>query len=292
MKLQRQNDTGQIARVIVKHARDALIDERHVEQQWQALNYLAKPDFAAAIAQYDSFATALQAAGAELCFLPADAQTGMDSLYPRDAAVICERGVILCSMGKPARRGEPDALRFMLEKLDVPVYAEITGDGRLEGGDLVWLGERILAVGEGYRTNAEGIAQLRSLLDDLIDELIVVPLPHWQGPTDVFHLMSMLSPLDTDLAAVYSPLLPVPFRQRLISLGIDLVEVPDQEFASQGCNILALAPRQVLMPDGNPVTRSRLIDAGVAVEVYSGSEISVKGGGGPTCLTRPLERLV
>ncbi len=272
--------------------RDALIDEQQVDKQWRELNYPERPALPAALAEYDAFADALKAAGAELCFLPADDQTGLDSLYPRDAAVMCDRGAILCSMGKAARRNEPAALQETLANLNVPVAGQISGTGLLEGGDVVWLGQRTLAVGLGYRTNLEGIEQLRSILNGLIDELIIVPLPHWHGPNDVFHLMSMISPIDADLAAVYSPLLPVPFRERLLRLGISLVEVPDDEFESQACNILALAPRQALMPDGNPVTRSRLVAAGATVNVYHGNEISLKGGGGPTCLTRPIERFI
>jgi len=145
-------------------------------------------------------------------------------------------------------------------------------------------------VGQGYRTNAEGIRQFRDLLADSIGDLLVVPLPHWRGPGDVFHLMSVLSPIDTDLALVYSPLLPVPFRQALIERGIDLVEVPDEEFESMGCNVLAVAPRCCIALAGNPLTRARLEAAGATVDVYEGAEISVKGAGGPTCLTRPLLR--
>ncbi|MDH3587945.1 MAG: arginine deiminase family protein [Gammaproteobacteria bacterium] len=286
----RQSDTGHLRRVIVKHVRDAFVDARQVADQWRRLNYADPPNLQAAQTEYDTFTTALRETGAQLVFLPRDDQTGLDSIYPRDAAVICNNGAILCSMGKDARRGEPGALRGTLAKLEIPVYGEISGTGLLEGGDVVWLGPRLVAVGLGYRTNQEGIDQLQEFLRGLIDELFVVALPHWHGPNDVFHLMSMISPLDTDLAAVYSPLLPVSFRQRLISLGFELVEIPDDEFESQACNILALAPRNVLMLDGNPQTRSRLEAAGVQVQVYRGNEISLKGGGGPTCLTRPLER--
>ncbi len=165
----------------------------------------------------------------------------------------------------------------------------IDGNGRLEGGDFVWLDESTCAVGHGYRTNAEGIRQLKVILGPEI-EVIEVPLPHYKGPDDVFHLMSFVSPLDRDLMLVYSPVMPVPFRQRLLARGIRLVEVPDDEFETMGCNVLALGPRICLMVDGNTETRNRLEAAGCEVLVYSGQEISRKGEGGPTCLTHPLER--
>ncbi len=155
---------------------------------------------------------------------------------------------------------------------------------------MCWIDQRTLAVGRGYRTNDAGIRQLRDLVRDCVDEVVVVPLPHWHGPADVFHLMSIVSPVDRDLFLVYAPLMPVPFREALTSRDIELVEVPDREFETLGCNVLAVAPRDVLAVAGNPETRARLEHAGVRVHEFAGREICLKGGGGPTCLTRPLTR--
>ena len=153
---------------------------------------------------------------------------------------------------------------------------------------MTWLDRRTLAVGRGYRTSAGAIERVASLLPDV--DVLEVPLPHWRGPSDVFHLMSMLSPLAEDLLLVYSPLLPVPFREELLARGFELVEVPDEEFDSQGCNVLAVAPRVAVALEGNPESRRRMEAAGVEVHVFTGREISLPGCGGPTCLTRPLER--
>jgi N-dimethylarginine dimethylaminohydrolase len=284
-----QSDVGRIERVLLKHARSALVDPEAVARQWKSLNYLDAPDFDAACRESDAFAQLLGGLGVDVVWTGAD-DNGLDSIYVRDASVVCDRGAILCSMGKAARRTEPAALADDYATLGVPVVGRIQGEGRLEGGDFTWLGPRTAAVGEGYRTNREGIAQLEALLADTVDELLVVPLPHWKGPADVFHLMSVISPLDDDLALVYSPLLPVPFRNTLLERGFELVEVPDEEFDSMGCNVLAVAPRVAVAMDGNPETRRRMEAAGVAVHTYAGAEISAKGCGGPTCLTRPLER--
>ncbi|MDZ7364124.1 MAG: arginine deiminase family protein [candidate division KSB1 bacterium] len=175
-------------------------------------------------------------------------------------------------------------------KMNVPILGVIAGNGRLEGGDVVWLDERTLAVGRGYRTNDEGIRQLQQLLKDLVDEVVVVPLPHWRGPHEVLHLMSLISPIDVDLALVCSKLLPVPFRERLLARGFRLLEVPDEEYESMGCNVLAIAPRKCMMLAGNPRTKALLMNEGVEVWEYLGEEISRKGAGGPTCLTRPIWR--
>ena len=281
---------GKLRRVAVKHARDAFGDAAAVDRQWRDLRYLARPEVTAATAEYERFLALLQVTGIETLRLPLDPTVGLDSLYVRDASIVCEGGVILCNMGKPQRRTEPAAQEAAFRAAGIPIRGRITGDATVEGGDVCWIDERTLAVGRGYRTNDAGIRQLRELVQDCVDEVVVVPLPHWRGPDDVFHLMSMVSPIDRDLFLVYAPLIPVPFREALISRGIELVEVPDSEFATLGCNVLAVAPREVLMVAGNPETHARLERAGVTVHEFAGREICLKGGGGPTCLTRPLMR--
>ncbi len=285
-----QSDTGRLRRVAVKPARDAFGNEAAVERQWRDLRYTARPDFAAAEREYERFVSLLVEAGVEVLRLPPDPAVGLDSLYVRDASIVSEKGVILCNMGKPQRVTEPAAQEAAFRSAGIPICGRIAGAGTLEGGDVCWIDEKTLVVGRGYRTNHEGIAQLRALVADVVDEVLVVPLPHWRGPADVFHLMSIVSPIDSDLWLVYAPLLPVPFREALLDRSIELVEVPAQEFESLGCNVLATAQREAVMVAGNPETRRRLERAGVAVQEFSGREICLKGGGGPTCLTRPLVR--
>ena len=285
-----RTEVGRLRRVLLKRPAEAFASPDRIEREWQGLHYTAPPQLARASEQHARFAALLERAGVRCEYLPLDGGTGLDSLYVRDASVMCEGGAILASMGKPARAAEPEAQRRAFEALGVPIAGAIEGAGRLEGGDVVWLDARTVAVGCGYRTNRAGIDQLRDLLADTVDDLLFVPLPHWRGRDDVFHLMSMLSPIDVDLALVYAPLLPVLFREALLERGFELVEVPDEEFASMGCNVLAVAPRKCIALAGNPVTRERLEAAGVTVHEYEGSEISEKGSGGPTCLTRPLCR--
>jgi len=284
-----QSDVGTLQSVLLKHARDAFRDSATVNAAWRGLNYLAPPDPARAAAEYDRFAALLEEMGARIHWMPPDEVTGLDSLYVRDASIASSRGMILCNMGKAARSTEPPAQAESFREIGIPVAGAVTGDGTIEGGDVVWLDRTTLAVGRGYRTNDEGIRQVRGILGEEID-VVVAHLPHWRGPADVFHLMSILSPIDDDLALVYSPLLPVAFRELLLSRGFGLVEVPDEEFESMGCNVLALGPRRCLMLDGNPVTRGRLEKAGAQVAVFAGEEICRKGSGGPTCLTRPILR--
>jgi N-dimethylarginine dimethylaminohydrolase len=283
------NEFDVLTSVVVKPARDAFSGPAQIGREWRALNFTAPPDFARALDEYDAFLALLRRSGAEVLSLPAGPAAGLDAIYARDASVVTPRGMVLCRMGKAQRSAEPDAQRRAFEEWGIAVAGAIQAPGMLEGGDVVWLDDRTMAVGSGYRTNEAGIEQLSGFVDSEVD-VLVVQLPHWRGPRDVFHLMSLVSPVDVDLAVVYSPLMPVAFRQRLLHRGCQLVEVPDEEFESMGANVLAIGPRRVIMLDGNPHTRSRLERAGAEVFVYSGAEISMKGGGGPTCLTRPTRR--
>ena len=285
------SEVDRLARVAVKHPRDAFVDQQTIARQWQELRFTAAPDLDVASREHDQLVAALSAAGAQVHLLPRDETTTLDSIYVRDASIVCERGLILCRMGKSQRVEEPAAQERAAIAGHVPatICGRIEAPGRLEGGDVIWLDRQTLVVGRGYRTNADGIRQLRGLIGSRV-EIVEVPLPHWQGQQHVMHLMSLISPIDHGMAVVYSRLLPVPFREWLVDRGIHLVEVPDEEFDSMGTNVLALAPRRCLMLAGNPRTRAALERAGADVIEYEGTEISVKGGGGPTCLTRPLER--
>jgi len=246
--------------------------------------------FNKALAEYDAFEKILIDNGAQVFYFPEDDSVNMDSIYCRDAAIATSKGMIICNMGKEGRRNEPLSQQKAYEAAGIPVLGVITAPGTIEGGDVAWLDAKTLAVGHTYRTNEEGIKQVSALLKPLGVEVISVPMPHYRGSSDVFHLMSVLSPVADNIAVVYSPLIPIVFRNELIKRGFELVEVPEVEFDSMGCNVLALAPRTCLMVKGNPITKSRLEAAGCKVIEYDGAEISVKGGGGPTCLTRPVSR--
>jgi N-dimethylarginine dimethylaminohydrolase len=282
------SETAPIGRLLLKHPREAWRDQLQVRGEWRALNYLEEPDFRKACEEYDALAAILRPAAGEVAFLPADPGTGLDSIYVRDAAVESTRGLVIGRMGKELRRGEPAAVRAFCERAGWPVAGEILAPGTLEGGDVVWLDARTVAVGLGYRTNAEGLRQLAGIVAPDGVEAVGVPLPHWDGPGDVLHLMSLLSPVDERKLLVYSRLLVVPFRRRLLDSGFDLIEVPDEEYATMGTNVLALGAGRCLALAGNPRTAARLEKAGLEVLTYEGREISVKGAGGPTCLTRPL----
>jgi len=276
--------------VFIKTAADAFIDEEKLNSEWKSLNYLSQPDFLESKIEYIALEAILKNKGVDIQYFPKDEQLSLDSMYCRDASIATDQGMIICSMGKEGRRLEPDAQHRIFIAKNIPVLGKIEAPGTLEGGDVAWLNEKTLAVGHSYRTNEEGIRQLKALLSPIGVEVIVAELPHYKGVEDVFHLMSILSPVDKDLAVVYSPLMPIKFRNMLLEMGFELVEVPEDEFESMGCNVLAIGPRKCVMVEGNPNTQMALEKVGCEVFTYRGQEISVKGGGGPTCLTRPMKR--
>ena len=192
-------------------------------------------------------------------------------------------------MGKPLRRAEAKANSAHLAALGFPLAGEIVAPGLIEGGDLIWIDNNTLIAGIGYRTNEEGVAQLQRILGKDV-KIVSVDLPHYKGRADVFHLMSVISPVDRDLAVAYPPLMPVRLVEFFEARGVEFVEVPDAEFPSMGCNVLALGPRHATMVAGNPETVRRMRAAGIRVDEFEGAEICRKGEGGPTCMTRPLVR--
>ena len=292
MKVTRHSEYLKLASVYLKSAKNSFLSEEELSEHWEILQYLSKPNFKKSLEEYAAFQTFFREKNISTCFFPINKKTKIDSIYCRDASIATDFGIIICNMGKQGRIHEPYAQLEAYKMNNINILGEIKFPGTLEGGDVAWLDQNTLAVGHTYRTNEGGISQLKGLLQPKGIEIIVVELPHYKGENDVFHLMSILSPVDKNLAVVYSPLMPIKFRNELLERGFELIEVPEQEFDSMGCNVLAVAPRDCLMVAGNPITRKLLEDAGASVHIYEGNEISVKGGGGPTCLTRPIDRII
>jgi N-dimethylarginine dimethylaminohydrolase len=253
-------------------------------------HYSSRPELAAAQQEHDALVAILRAAGAEVLYHDMAMPEHADSIFVHDPALVSDAGAIILRMGKELRRGEEQAMAEVLEQIGVPIHARLEEPAVAEAGDLMWLDHDSLAVGLGFRTNIAALQQLAAALDPLGAKVTPVSLPYGAGPDACLHLMSLISMVDHDLAVVYLPLLPVPFVELLATRGIDLVEIPEQEFPTMGPNVLALAPRRCLMLEGNPITARRLEEAGCTVDTYRGNELSLKAEGGPTCLTRPIYR--
>jgi len=285
-----QSMVAPLRRVVVKRPADAFVSEAKIEAEWRDLGFTAAPDLARARDEHAAFVSVLEGAGAEVLSLPSGEGTTLDSLYVHDPGLVTEAGVVLFNMGKPQRRGEAPAMGAALRGWGVPVLGEVEAPAMAEGGDMLWVDPKTLVAGRTYRTNAAGIARIRALLSPLGIDVIESGLPCWNGPEDLLHLLSVVSPVAEDMAVVYRPLLPLPLAELLEERGYRLLDVPAEEFPRMGPNVLALRPREVLMLRGLPKTRAALEGAGCLVHEYAGDEISHKGNGGPTCLTRPLLR--
>jgi N-dimethylarginine dimethylaminohydrolase len=275
------NSTGKLRRVLLRPPRaEELV-------HWRELGWRAEPDPVVIAEEHAELCELLAQNGAEVVVADEPVPGDPDAIYAYDPSLLGPAGAILLRICKGPRIPESAALEPFLTRAGIPIVARVEAPATADGGDMFWLEEETLLVGRGYRTNDAGIAVIREALSD--HEVLAFDLPHLRGRDEVLHLMSLVSPLDDDLVVAYLPLLPVRLVELFEARGIEIVEVPDEEFESMGANVLALAPRVALALERNEETRKRLERAGVTVLTYEGKELS-KGDGGPTCLTRPLLR--
>jgi len=258
--------------------------------RWRELGFLHAPDFDVAQAQHDELCLQLKGAGAEVLAMPAAPGLTLDAVYAHDPSLATDYGVIIMNPGKPNRVLEAQRHREFYQSLGVPVLGELQAPGTSEAGDMVWLDEKTLLVGHGYRTNASGIAQMRALLAPKGVEVLSAPLPYGPGPSACLHLMSLISLLDEQTALVDLPWLAVETVELFKARGYRLVEIDYAERDTLACNVLSLGRKRLLAIDENRKTNARMRQAGFDVRTFPGSELCINGSGGPTCLTRPLLR--
>ena len=248
-----QSMVAPLRRVMVRQPAAPATGEEYVE-----FAYPHAVDHTRAEREHAAFRKLLAAAGAEVVVAGPDAPGLLDAIFTYDPSLMTDAGAVLLRPGKALRLPEVALHEATYRDLGIPIVGRIEAPGTVEGGDTLWLDARTLAVGRGYRTNDEGIRQLRAILKPLGVEVLTVDLPHWRGPGECLHLMSFISPVAERLAVVYLPLMATPFVMELRERGWAFIEVPDEEFDRHGCNVLALAPMRVLVCDGSPVTRGRL----------------------------------
>ncbi len=281
-----QGMVGRLRRVVMRRPGEAMAAADPLE--W---HYTDEIDMEEARRAHDAFADALRAWDVEVLYHEEPLPDHSDSVFVFDPALVTDRGTIVLSMGKKMRRGEEEPLARALQDCGVPVFGRLEGSARAEGGDTLWLDHDTLAVGRGFRTNAEGVRQLRGLLEPIGVTVLDYDLPYYKGPEACLHLLSVISPVDVDLAVAYPPLMPTAFWAELRRRGVRLLEVPEEEFSrTQATNVLAVSPRRCIMLDRSPVTRELLEMADCEVVTFPGEPLSLKAEGGPTCLTRPVWR--
>jgi N-dimethylarginine dimethylaminohydrolase len=280
-----------IDRILIKHPKDAFISQENLGKTWETFNYTSQPVYETVLKEYELFENIIKENVVNVDYLPKSDNVGLDSIYTHDSLKITEKGAIFFNTGKVLRQKEAYEVEKKFKDLGIDTLGWIQSPGKIEGGDVVWIDEKTVAIGRGYRTNDEGIRQFKELTKDIVDQYIIVPMPHADGEAECLHLMSIISIVDADLAVVYSRYMPVPFREFLIERGFDLVEVNDQEYENLGSNVLALAPRVCVLMEGNKDIYDKLDQKGCKLYTYPGAELSFKGTGGPTCLTCPVTRV-
>jgi N-dimethylarginine dimethylaminohydrolase len=281
---------GKLERVLVCSPRTAGWDRANRVARWRELGFLHAPDFAVAQAQHEALCAQLANAGAEIVELPSAGELTLDATYTHDASLSTDFGLILMHPGKANRIPEARQHGLFAQSSGAKVLGEISPPGKTEAGDMVWLDAHTLLVGQGYRTNAAGIQQLRNLLAENAAEVLSAPLPYGPGPSACLHLMSLISMLDETTALVDLPWLAVETVELLKSRGYRFVEIDASERDTLACNVLSLGEGRLLTLEENHKTNQKLREAGFDIRTFPGSEICLNGSGGPTCLTRPLFR--
>jgi N-dimethylarginine dimethylaminohydrolase len=281
---------GPLRRVMVCSPANSGWNDGKRASHWPELGFLHKPDFPTAQLQHEALCRELEVAGAEVMELPPSEALTLDAVYAHDASLPTDYGVILMLAGKANRVDERQVHAEFFRSCGIPVLGKVEAPGSSEAGDIVWVDADTLLVGNGYRTNALGITQLRELLAPEGVEVISAALPYGAGPSACLHLMSLMSVLDEKTVLVDLPWLSVETVESLRNHGYRFVEIDASERATLACNVLSLGGGRVLALEENQRTNRRLRDAGFDVRTFPGSELCINGSGGPTCLTRPLLR--
>ena len=282
---------GVLKRVLVCSPADAGWGKRDCAARWQELGFRHAIQGDLASAQHDAMCRELQGMGAEVLTLPPSPELSLDAVYAHDASLPTDFGSILLRPGKANRVGEAVQQQQLYEQLGMPIFGHILPPATAEAGDMVWVDSKTLLIGHGYRTNATGIHQIHELLAPKGIQVIAAPLPYGAGPSACLHLMSLISLLDETTALADLCWLAVETVEFLRSRAYSLIEIDSAERETLAVNVLSLGRGRLLALEENKRTNERLRRAGFDVRTFPGTELSINGGGGPTCLTRPLLRL-
>jgi arginine deiminase len=248
----------------------------------------------------------------------------MNLYFCRDQQITTARGVVIGRMNSEQRRVETEIMEFVLRKLGVrPIY-KVTGDGRLEGGDFVPAGDTAL-LGQGLRTNAEGVRQLLEHKVFGVKRVVVVKEP-WHNQ-DQMHLDTYFNLISSKLAVLVEERMDIrdasgqvikPARpdrrckvdvyelqgdqyERTVTdgdfqeflekqMGLRLIPVSNDDQLKYGINFLCIGPNRLLGVAGvSEEYKARLRDAGVKVTWMDFANLT-GGYGAAHCMTQVLHR--
>lgn len=248
------------------------------------------PDLERARAEHAALVEVLRRNGVDVVEWREPNEALYDSVFACDWGFVTDAGAVIFNAGKPVRRPEADLAERAFREMGVPVYHRMKAPATAEGGDFLWVAPDLVLAGRSYRTNAQGIAEVKAVLEPLGVTVVPAPVVHWVGPGSVMHLLSAVSLVDRDLAVAFLPLLAVETVELLRDRGVEFIEITREEFDNLGCNILALGPRHCLVVEGNPRVRRELEKKGAKVEEFPDRELGLNMGGGPTCLVQAVLR--
>ena len=261
-------------------------------QKW---NYTAPLDQDAINENYNQFYKIIKNSGTEIVDLRLINENAelCDSIFTHDPSLVLNEGAIILNMGKKLRMKETEEHANFYNQERIPIIGKIINNASVEGGDCLWINNKTLVVGESYRTNKSGINQLSIILKKHNIVLMPIKLPKYDNENSCFHLMSLISMLDHDLAIGCLSLLPIDLIQLLNNHNIKIIAIPEDEYFESktlAVNILALSPRNLVALNGYPRTIDLLNKSGCKINTFSGNVLCIKAEGGPTCLTRAIWR--
>lgn len=254
--------------------------------------------------------------------------------FMRDPAAVVQNGVISARMKFPGRQGETHSIRMIFKHHPLfkenyhQIYPPENANGHIpniEGGDIIVLSKKSLAIGYSERTDIEAIQEVAKqvLKDDAVERVYQVHLPKLRN---CMHLDTVFTIIDQNLIVTYpgameTELTTTIYRKEaldeegnvilsqeklhnsflevlkneikyleVIETGGGHPEYSAREQWYDGANVFAISPRRVISYNRNKYTNRLLKEAGVEVLEIRSSEVS-RGLGGPRCMTMPLERI-
>lgn len=259
--------------------------------RWEAINEVAKKNigenqqsfsYELAQEQHEELASALVTAGVEIFFIePSKPHHYM--VYTRDFGKNVSGGALLGRFRLPVRMGEEDLFEKYLRANGFPIAGQVVC-GAFEGGDVHFVDNKTLAVGVGARSTMEAVESAREMLAPEGIELIPV-----EFDPKYLHLDLLFVMLGEKLCIACPEGLPQDFLQLLGKKRIEIIEVSASDAMELKNNVLAIDGNRVLSFAENAEVNRRIKAHGFEILTPHLSMFTM-GGGGPRCLTFPLER--
>jgi N-dimethylarginine dimethylaminohydrolase len=255
--------------------------------------HLRPIDHPALTREYAAIISAFEAQGITVSLIdpaPTDADPWCryNMMYCRDLFFMTPQGAIVSNMANCVRAGEPFYAARTLAALGIPVLHSVTGEGRFEGADALWLRDDLVLVGVGNRTNQDGYRQIREVLAG--QGVACVALPSSQVTTQ--HLLGSVQIVDRELALVRHQIIAPEVVSFLEEQHFNVARIPENREIRerQAMNIVTVAPRTVFMTAGCPEMKELYLQLGLAIAAELELTQLINGAGGLACATGVVSR--